>query len=60
MALTLSSVLQDSTSVSQESVLQVNYLLTSYSNNSKDNVHNNLYDNFIYQYNSLNTLNDEW
>ncbi|BDX37539.1 hypothetical protein CYCD_08940 [Tenuifilaceae bacterium CYCD] len=59
MALTSSSVLKDSTSVSQESLLQVNYLPTSYSNNSKDNVHNNLYDNFIYQYNSLNTLNYE-
>ncbi|KAB2870271.1 MAG: DUF4271 domain-containing protein [Bacteroidales bacterium] len=59
MALTSSSVLQDSTSVSQESLLQVNYLPTSYSNNSKDNAHNYLYDNFIYQYNSLNTLNDE-
>lgn len=59
MALTSSSVLQDSTSVSQESLLQVNYIPTNYSNTSKFNEHNSLYDNFISQYNSLNTLNDE-
>lgn len=59
MALTSSSVLQDSTSVSQESLLQVNYIPANYSINSKENAHNNLYDNFIYQYNSLNTLNNE-
>jgi len=59
MALTSSSVLQDSALVSQESLLQVNYLPTTHSNTSKQNVYNNLYDNFIYQHNSLNTLNDE-
>lgn len=59
MALTSSSVLQDSALVSQESLLQVNYLPTTNSNTSKQNVYNNLYDNFIYQHNSLNTLNDE-
>ena len=59
MALTLSSVLQDSTSVSQESVLQVNYIPANYSNALKLNEYNSLYDNFIHQYNSINTLNDE-
>jgi hypothetical protein len=59
MTLTSSSVLQDSTSVSQESLLQVNYIHTKNSNKLKLNEHNSLYDNFIYQINSLNTLNDE-
>ncbi len=59
MALISSSVLQDSTLVSQESALQENYIPANYSNSSNNNVHNNLYDNFINQYNSLNTLNDE-
>jgi len=59
MILTSSSVLQDSTSISRESLLQVNYIPTSYTKISKKNLHNNLYDNFIYQYKSLNSLNEE-
>lgn len=59
MALTPSSVLQDSTSVSQESLLQVNYIPANFTNSRKSNYHNSLYDNFINQYNSLNTLNEE-